>query len=86
MREREAGMEISPALSDGSIAGGGQGIGATPHTRGPPLCSPAATVDILKDLLLSAVLTEGSLWSRGTWSDLMQSSPKSNQREMGVRG
>lgn len=79
-------MEISPALSDGSIAGGGQGIGATPHICGPPLCSPAATVDILKDLLLSAVLTEGSLWSRGTWSDLMQSSPKSNQREMGVRG
>ena len=51
-------MEISPGLSDGSGAGGGQGIGATPHIRGPPLCSPAATVDILKDLFLSAVLTE----------------------------
>lgn len=79
-------MEISPPLSDGSVAGGGQGIGATPHICGPPLCSPAATVGILKDVLLSTLLTEGSLLSGGTWSDFMQSSPKSNQREMGVRG
>lgn len=79
-------MEISPPLSDGSIAGGRQGIGATPHICGPPLCSLAATVDILKDVLLSTVLTEGSRLSGGTWSDLMQSSPKSIQREMGVRG
>lgn len=79
-------MEISPALAGGSVARGRVGVDATPHPGGPPLSSPAAMVDTLRDPCLSPSLTEGFLWPGGAWSVLIQSSPKPNQGAMGVRG